>query len=947
MQYAREHLAAVEWALHVADKLHLYGALLEHNLFAAQPLSQPSERDNVHQFLSLVGYGPETVFQSVAVSIKVSVIVNAVQFTVEQHALAAARHVGVGEVHLEVALYGAVVHEVVARELLSLVHLLLIQVGKLLVLQFGDGLRQNLLIGFVAQVFHKSTLFRAKEVTRPPDVEVLHGEVESAAQFGECLERLQPSSCFGCEYAFGRSYEVAERLLVAAPHTSPHLVQVAQSEVVGIVDDDGVGVGDVYAVLHDGGGEEHIVVVVDEIHDDLLQFLGLHLSVSYRHTAVGHAFFYEQFQFGEFRDAVVHEVHLSVAAHLKVDGIGNGIAAEADNLRVYGIPVGWRCAHDAHVPGAHERELQCARYGRGAHGEGVHVHLQLAQFLLGRDAKLLFLVDDEQSQVFPFYALGDELVRAYEDVNPALLQVVEQLARSLCRACTAQVVHPYGHSFEACLECLVMLESEDGGGYEHSYLLAVACCLEGCPYSHLRLSESYVAAHQAVHGACLFHVGLYLLCGLVLVGCVLIEEGGFQFVLQVRVGTEGKPLLAAPARIQLDEVARNVLDAFLGLLLQAVPGTRSEGRKAWRFARVATAVLAYLVERVDGHVHLVVVLVHDANHLLVAVAHGHAHQSAKLAYTEVYVHDKVAGFHLLQFLHGERHLSCACRVGAQTVLVEPVEYLVVGKEAALAVVVHESLVQGFVHGHKVYVVALQFLAAEDVLEALLLLGAVGKDVERVAFQDVVLESLCQEVEVLVEQWLRGNVEGDGCRGLSFSRACFCGGGIGIGCCQFYPPERSHSLLKLYGGAQVGILLHGAAYLFSLHLGGALQLLGKALRGESVLVYLRYTVVDKGKVAQHHHRVRCEVLQEGLLHGLRGRKLGHYLHVVAALFRQLVFYAEGAYGVYLVTEEVDAEGIFTTVGVDVEDAAAHGKLPRFVYIVGLVEAEFAQGVYGVY
>ncbi len=90
------------------------------------------------------------------------------------------------------------------------------------------------------------------------------------------------------------------------------------------------------------------------------------------------------------------------------------------NLGLYGIAVGWRCAHDAHVASPHERELQCARDGRRRHGERVDIGLQLAQFLLGRHAKLLFLVDDEQSEVFPFHGLADELVGADENVDLCL-----------------------------------------------------------------------------------------------------------------------------------------------------------------------------------------------------------------------------------------------------------------------------------------------------------------------------------------------------------------------------------------------------------------------------------------------------------------------------------------------------------------------------------------------
>ena len=61
------------------------------------------------------------------------------------------------------------------------------------------------------------------------------------------------------------------------------------------------------------------------------------------------------------------------------------------------------------------------------------------------------------------------------------------------------------------------------------------------------------------------------------------------------------------------------------------------------------------------------------------------------------MYDKVTGFHLLQFLHRERHLSCTCRTGTEAVLVEAFEYLVVGEEAHSGVIVHESCMKRLLH----------------------------------------------------------------------------------------------------------------------------------------------------------------------------------------------------------------------------------------------------------
>ena len=100
----------------------------------------------------------------------------------------------------------------------------------------------------------------------------------------------------------------------------------------------------------------------------------------------------------------------------------------------------------------------------------------------------------------------------------------------------------------------------------------------------------------------------------------------------------------------------------------------------------------------DRHVDDVATLIVEAYHLLVGVTHGHAHQAAELADAEVDVHDEVAGFHLLQLLHRECHLARSGCVRLQVVLVEAVEYLMVGEEAQTQVVVGETFVQSAVDG---------------------------------------------------------------------------------------------------------------------------------------------------------------------------------------------------------------------------------------------------------
>jgi hypothetical protein len=81
-----------------------------------------------------------------------------------------------------------------------------------------------------------------------------------------------------------RGKQVAEGLFVASAYAPPQLVQVAEPDVLGIVDDDGVGVGDVQAAFHNVGADQNIVLAVDELEHALFQHMALQLPV--RHPDV-------------------------------------------------------------------------------------------------------------------------------------------------------------------------------------------------------------------------------------------------------------------------------------------------------------------------------------------------------------------------------------------------------------------------------------------------------------------------------------------------------------------------------------------------------------------------------------------------------------------------------------------------------------------------------------
>ena len=123
---------------------------------------------------------------------------------------------------------------------------------------------------------------------------------------------------------------------------------------MGTVDDNGIGIRNIDAVLNNCRRQQHIVVVVREVEHNLLQLLRLHLSVSDGDTGIRDVFMNHLGDMRQIADTVVDEIDLSIARHLEIDGICDDLRAKGMYLRLNGIAIGRRCLDDTQVTGTDE-----------------------------------------------------------------------------------------------------------------------------------------------------------------------------------------------------------------------------------------------------------------------------------------------------------------------------------------------------------------------------------------------------------------------------------------------------------------------------------------------------------------------------------------------------------------------------------------------------------------
>ncbi len=301
-------------------------------------------------------------------------------------------------------------------------------------------------------------------------------------------------------------------------------MQITQSEILGVDDDDGIHVGHVDTRLNDGRGDQHILLVIHEIGNHLLQLFRIHLSMSNGNSYIRYFPFYQCLQLINILDAVIYNKNLPVAAHFEIHRIADDLQVEGMHLRLYRIAVGRWCTNGGEIARSHQRELQRTWNGSGRHGKRIHIDFELFQFLLDRDSKFLFLIDDEQSQILELHILTHQPVRPDEDIDFTFFQLAENILLLFGGACTAQVIYLHREIGQAVTKSVIMLGSQHGGRHQYSRLLPVGSCLECGSYSYLCFSEAYVTADQPIHRSLALHVGLYIAGGLYLVGCILVHE---------------------------------------------------------------------------------------------------------------------------------------------------------------------------------------------------------------------------------------------------------------------------------------------------------------------------------------------------------------------------------------------------------------------------------------
>ena len=274
-------------------------------------------------------------------------------------------------------------------------------------------------------------------------------------------------------------------------------------------------------------------------------------------------------------------------------------------------------------------------------------------------AKALLLIDNHQAQVLGVHIGRKQAVRADEHIDRALGKRLERTL--LLRRCakTAEHLDLETKRGKALKERLVVLLGKNGRGAEHHDLAAGVHALKRRTQGDLGLSKAHVAAQQAVHGLGCLHVGLNVGDGLQLVARLVVRKALLHLDLLGRVGRAGDTGNRRAARIQIDQVERQLFGVLARLIGSTRPVGGIEPGQA-RLVAVGANIACDAVDLLEWHVELVAVGIFQQKVVALLAAHFLARDLAK-------ERDAVSGMHhVVARLKRERdlrnvHLAAAAR----------------------------------------------------------------------------------------------------------------------------------------------------------------------------------------------------------------------------------------------------------------------------------------------
>ena len=352
----------------------------------------------------------------------------------------------------------------------------------------------------------------SEKVTCAPDFQVSHGNLESAAQFSEFPYSIQTFFRHLTENLPFPVEKVCSGNLFTSSDTSPHLINLRQSQPVGVIYQHGIGVRLINAIFNQRRTEKNIKFTGIEIHHNIFQLPSIHTAVGYSDGDIFRQNLPEV-MLHSFNgiNAVVNEVCLPMAFLFADNGIPYQIIIIFGDIGLDGMAVG-RCLRKCgHIPHPGKGHVECS-WNRGSR-KGQHIDSSRPGFplFLLYNAEALFFIHNEKSQLMAVNLLVQNGMRSNNDIYLSRCQFLQNQFLLFRRDKPVEDCHPYAKRFHPLNKVLIMLLRQNGGRNQNHSLVSAHYTFKHGAHGHFRLAKSHIAAKEHIHRLRFFHSLLYLL----------------------------------------------------------------------------------------------------------------------------------------------------------------------------------------------------------------------------------------------------------------------------------------------------------------------------------------------------------------------------------------------------------------------------------------------------
>ena len=349
------------------------------------------------------------------------------------------------------------------------------------------------------------------------------------------------------------------------------LVQLGQAHMVGILDDQRIGIRNIQSRFNDRRANQHVILAVPEPFDGVLQLILIHLAMRHDHARFRNKFTNMLRGLLDRPHTVVHVEHLAISQQFTTNSRRDLLILLHTYVGQHGVTIFRRGKDRRHIANSRHRHLQRARNRRRRHRQHVDVGTQRLDVLLVLHTETLFLVDNNEAQVLPLHPCLQQTVSTDHDVDLPLGKPGQDFAGLLRRGEAGQLADRNGETFHPLAEGGEMLLCQQRRGDKEDYLFPLLHSLECGTDGDLGFTVSHVAHNHAVHGDGLLHILFDRFDGVVLVFRFREREVILHLPLPRGVRRERVPRRGLTLGIELHEVSGYIANRGAGLLLGVLP----------------------------------------------------------------------------------------------------------------------------------------------------------------------------------------------------------------------------------------------------------------------------------------------------------------------------------------------------------------------------------------